>query len=181
MIITGIASSPQFLFERSNLASPELVYLAKRALAEYGATRLITSLSPGWEQALAKAAIELEIPYTVAIPYPGRDLEWKRELRIHYLDLLARASEVYQVAEFCNETALIESHLWRMERSDLMLALWDYEFEGEVFSIMSFALKNGKQVANLWEDWKHLYSLRRPQVTFVAQKRVGAQVYQRKD
>jgi hypothetical protein len=181
MIITGIAHPPVRLHERSNLPSTELVYLAMRALREYGATQLLTSLAWGWEQALASAAIEMEIPFTVAIPYPGREVEWQREPRIRYYDLLARASEVYRVNDCYSDTSIMEGHQWRVQRAGLVLALWDYEFAGDTFSTIKYALQAGKKVVNLWQDWEALTNLRRPVFSFSLQRsRTGAQVFNRK-
>lgn len=181
MIITGIAPSPRDLHDRNYLPSPELVYLAKLALKEYQATGLITSLALGWEQALTKAAIELEIPFTVAIPYPGRDAEWERDAHICYLDLMARSAEVYRVSECRSDTALLEGHYWRVYRADVVLALWEYDFQSEVFSVMNYATTSGKSVVNLWEDWQRLYKMRRPVVNYAPKKKkLGAQVFERK-
>jgi hypothetical protein len=140
---------------------------------------LITSLAQGWEQALAKAAIEMEIPYTVAIPFPGRDADWKREARLLYLDLLARASDVYRVCDEWFEGAVMEGHFWRVDRSELVLALWDYDFQGDTFQTVSYGLKTSRTVVNLWSDWSHLYSLRRarPAVS-IQNKKIGAQVFE---
>jgi hypothetical protein len=179
MIVTGIAHPPGRLHERGPVPSAELVYLAQTALKAYGATHLITSLAPGWEQALARAALELGIPYTVAIPYPGRDLEWEQRVRLGYLDLLARAGEVYRVSDAFTPDALLTGSCWRTSRADLILALWDFDFSGLTFQSLDYALKLEKTVVNLWKDWQHLYSLRkaRPNVHVRAQK-VGAQVFE---
>lgn len=180
MIVTGIAPPPQHLHDRSYLPSSELVYLAIKALGDYQATHLITSLALGWEQALAKAAIELEIPYTVAIPYPGRDADWKRDARVLYLDLLARSAEVYQVSDVCSDTALLEGHCWRVDRAGLLLSLWEYEFQGDVYAVMNYAMQIERTVVNLWEDWYRLYHLRRRTRSFTPLKKVGARVFERK-
>lgn len=160
MIVTGIAHAPRRLNERTSLPSGEMVYLAKRALRLYRATRLITSLSPGWEQALAKAALELDLPITVAIPYPGRDQNWDRAARTSYLSLLTRADEVVRICDEPDEEAEMEGHRWRVDESDLVLSLWDYEFSGETYEVMTFALQTGKTVVNLWQDWDHLVKMR---------------------
>jgi uncharacterized phage-like protein YoqJ len=159
-----------------------LVYLAKRGLKAYKATHLVTSLSPGWEQALVKAALELKLPFTVAIPYPGRDSEWDHELRVQYLGLLARADEVYRISECYTETAMLEAHLWRVDHSDSVLALWDYDFDCTTFQVIEAGLKSGKEVVNLWQDWYHLYSMRRraPQDYAPQPKRNGAQIFDNK-
>jgi hypothetical protein len=178
MIITGIAHTPARLHERTYLPSNELVYLASKALREYNATSLITSLSLGWDQALAKAALELKIPFSVAIPYPGRDRVLKRDAQVIYYDLLAHSTDVHQVSEDYCDSAMLEAHIWRVEHSDYVLALWDYEFTGDCFRVIDFALKSDKPVANLWEDWRKLYMLRKSNQEINQQDRPhGAQVF----
>jgi hypothetical protein len=112
MIITGIAHNPQRLHEKSEQPSTELVYLAARALENYQATSLVTSLSYGWDEALAKAAVEMKIPFTVAIPYPGRDTSMKREDMVIYYDLLSRPEDVYRINEAYCDTAAYECFCW---------------------------------------------------------------------
>jgi uncharacterized phage-like protein YoqJ len=177
VIITGVAPIPEKLHERSILPSNELVYLASKALRGYRAKNLITSLEPGWEQALAKAAVELKIPFVVAFPYPGRDTEWSRESRILYYELLARAVEVFQVADSKYESAPLECHQWKIDRSDMVLALWDYEFESEVFQSIQYSLEKGVEVNNIWQDWHSLYSLKKAQPSYQKSTRKGAQVF----
>lgn len=181
MNITGIANPPYLLHERTDLPSSELIFLASQALRDYEATHLITSLSPGWELALAEAANELEIPYTVAIPYPGRDQEWKGASRIRYYDLLARAYGVYQVSDVCIDTAMLDCHHWMADRVDLILALWNYEFFGDTFNVIDYGIKKGITVTNLWHDWESLYTLKRTaRVKTSPIRRGGAQVYEAK-
>jgi hypothetical protein len=177
MIVTGIAPAPQQLEERSSLPSNELVYLASKALKTYKATRLITSLQPGWEQALAKAAIECKIPYVVSFPYPGRDSEWSQEMRVLYYELLSRAAEVYQICDEYTETALRECQEWQTDKAELVLALWDYDFDSQVFSGIRYAVDHDVQVCNLWQDWESLTLLRKNPQPSKAHRRKGAQVY----
>jgi hypothetical protein len=178
MLVTGIAPTPERLNERRDVPSGELVYLAKKALEQYQATRVLTSLDLGWEQALAKAAIELEIPFTVAIPFPGRDENWDRDARQSYLDLLSQADEVYRLCDHYTETAELEARFWQIDQADLTLALWDFDFQSDIFRAVEYAVKHDRELINLWEDWAHLFTLRRrrPHVS-KTQKRRGAQVF----
>ncbi len=181
MIITGIAHEPKRLYEKTELPSGELIYLASKALREYKAKRLITTLDLGWEMALTKAALELKIPFIVAIPYPGRDTTWNKSTRSTYLELMARASEVFRIADCYSETALTECRDWRLDQSDLVLALWDYEFEGEPFLGIDYALKSNKTVCNLWKDWEYLSRLRRKDPPpYTAQDPKGARIFGKK-
>jgi hypothetical protein len=179
MIITGIAHAPEKLNERSSRPSAELIYLASRALRMYKASHVISSLAPGWEQALVKAAIELRIPFTVAIPFPGRELMWDQEARRLYLELMAQAEEVYRLNECPSDEAAMEGHLWRADRADIVLTLWDYQFYGETFRMIEHALKDDKEVVNLWEEWCQLCALRkaRPSVTVTPSQVQGAQIF----
>ncbi len=179
MIVTGISHAPARLHERTYLPSTELVYLATKALREYKAKHLVTSLSLGWEQALAKAAVELKVPFTVAIPYPGRDRVLRRDAQALYHELLSKADEVYQVSEEYDDSSMYEAHCWRVDCSDQVIALWDYEFRGDCFDVIKYALDHDRTVTNLWEDWRHLYMLRKNQTTYTSygDRTRGAQVY----
>ncbi len=180
MIITGLAHPPARLHERASLPSTELVYLAVQALRQYQAAHLITSLAMGWEQALAIAANELEIPYTAALPYPGREVEWPHGARAAYHDLLARAKEVILLTARYADTAVMAGHCWRIDRAGLVLALWDYDFSGDTFASIQYAVSIQKPVVNLWQDWDSLYSLRKPAFIIPVQKAGrGAQVFER--
>lgn len=182
MIVKGIAPMPQAIHDRADLPSVELVYLAKKALEAYRVTRLITSLEPGWEQALAKAAIEMEIPFTVILPYPARDTEWRRDVRIAYLDLLSKAEDVQRLADNRHAIALLNCHRAQIDRAECVLALWEYDFKDETFQLLQYGLKRGITVVNLWEDWTHLYKLRRQRAAAPkAPRRTGAQVFDRKN
>jgi uncharacterized phage-like protein YoqJ len=159
----------------------DLVYLAVRALNRYGATEVITSLALGWEQALAKAAIELGIPYTVAIPFRGRNYDWNCDVNRLYHELLESAERIHCISDVYSDHVMIEDHLWRVGRSDAVLALWDYEFQGETFSVIDYALKSRKLVINLWKDWESLFRLRRHRSSPVQQSRNGARIFYRSD
>jgi hypothetical protein len=178
MIVTGIAHPPSRLHEKKQQPSLELDLLAVRALQAYPATRLVTTLAPGWEQALAKAALELEIPFAVTIPFPKPGLTWQLEARKLYQKLLAQAGEARTVIQRSSPPVLPGDHAWRIDQADLILALWDYEFQGEAFAAIDYALKAGKKVVNLWQDWEAMLSLRKVYGLAYAPRRNGAQVYE---
>jgi hypothetical protein len=175
VIITGIAPPPGRLYGKSRLAANELVYLASKALKEYQASMVITPLEPGWDQALAKAALELKIPYTVALPYPGRDSEMSQEARVSYYELLSRAHEVYMISEQVSPAAWHECRCWQLDQSDMGLVLWDFSFEGEIFTAVKYGLDQGKTINNLWQDWCTLSNLRK--IKNISYQNAGAQVF----
>jgi len=179
MLITGTAPHPALIHEHRATPSGDLICLARLALSKYQVTRLLTSLSPGWEQALAKAAVEMNIPYTAVIPYPGRDAEWEGQARLLYLDLLARAAGVYLVGDARSSQALFAAHCWQIDHAEYLLTLWDFEFESETFQSLRYALERGLVVVNLWNDWARLNGLRRRTSAPVELARQpGAQVFE---
>lgn len=184
MIVTGISHAPVRLMERTNLPSAELIHLARLALFEYGATRLITSLAPGWEQALAHAALELEIPFIAAIPFRGRDQDWTKEERVHYYKLIGKAERVHCLSEQYHVLASLDGHCWQVDRAEVLIALWDYDFQGETYDTMQYATRSGKRVFNLWEQWSHLREIRkalRVRTASAPTPKSGARVYEIKN
>lgn len=177
MIITGIAPPPGRLYGKSRLAANELIYLASKALHNYKVSRIITPLEPGWDQALAKAALELNIPFTVSLPYPGRDSKMSAGAKITYYELLSRAEEVYLISENDSPTALHDCLYWQLDQSDMGLVLWDYCFEDDIFAAIKYGIEKGKTIINLWEDWYKLSNLSKIKTSTYQSSKTGAQVF----
>lgn len=181
MKITGIAPGLSHLYEHNCPAFEELVYLATQALQVYHPTRLITSLYPGWDQALAKAALNLGIPIHVALPYRKREHFLRVNFPDLYKDLLPKARHIECLSDTQHKDSDLECHLWRASRADMILALWEYEFSGNTFQVIDASLKAHKQVVNLWEDWSRLYSLRKElDAVYRTQPAQGAQIFTQK-
>jgi uncharacterized phage-like protein YoqJ len=177
VIITGIALPPRRLYGNSRLAANELVYLASKALKKYQGTRVISPLEPGWDQALAKAALELKLPYTVALPYKGRDNGMTTGARINYYELLSRADEVYIISENESSSTLYDCRCWQLDQSDMGLVLWDYNFYDDVFLSIKYGLDHRKTINNLWQDWQVLSGLRQTNKQSYQPQKTGAQVF----
>jgi hypothetical protein len=171
--ITGFAPDFTRGYERNDAIFDELVYLAAQSLEMYRPTTLITSLEPGWDQALAKAALGLNIPLHVALPYPEQEWFIQANYPNLYQDLLPKAKYIECMGEGYHPAAGLECRRWRVNRADLALTLWDYGFSGETFELIDFALKAGKKVVNLWEDWSRLDSLRSDLASIYQSVRAG--------
>jgi hypothetical protein len=179
MIVTGVAQAPISIRERNQKASLELVFLAVRALEEVKATRLITNLAPGWDQALVKAALELELPYTVTVPgfYP---VDQNSDTSSPYRELLGRAREARRIMARGRELSRMDEIKWRVRQADLLLVLWDFDFESEIFQVVSYTVKKNKTVVNLWREWEALLRLRRNTAPALVPRRNGAQIFESK-
>jgi hypothetical protein len=178
VVVTGVAPPIERLCKRSILPPNDLVHLAAMALKAYKTEHLITSLEPGWEQALAKAAVEFKIPYTVTVPYAGRDRDLRPAARVLYNELLARANKSVITSGAMGASTLFECRCWQIDNSDLLLALWDFNFQGELFDAIRYALKKGLTVANHWMDWQSFHTLREDiQTDYAPNRPKGAQVF----
>ena len=59
---------------------------------------VITGMALGWDQAVAEAAMQLDIPFLAAVPFEGQESRWLEESREHYDHLLRHAIEVKVVS-----------------------------------------------------------------------------------
>lgn len=115
---------------------------------------VVSGMALGYDMALAKAAIALNIPLIAAVPFKGQELAWKnRNTQQIYHDLLKSA---YQVVIVCpGEYAahkLQKRNEWMVQRSHLTLALWD-QSEGGTGNCVHYARDRQQGVINLWADW----------------------------
>ncbi|MGE5224919.1 MAG: hypothetical protein ACM3PY_20990 [Omnitrophica WOR_2 bacterium] len=157
MIATGIAASYQEIGEDSFIPSKEIIYLAYHNLRKYRITHLFNGMRPGWDFALAMGAVKADIPISAYIPRLGFEKKWDLEIRSQYYKTIMHAR---YIEPFTREPDILprqkEITSWMIERSDVLLVLWRYEFDSLTYQMMQFATKKGVQVVNLWEDLRKL-------------------------
>lgn len=120
---------------------------------------LISGMALGWDQAVAGAAVTLDIPFVAAIPFEGQESRWPAEAQARYRRLLGLAAEVVNVdleratQDWRSATQLLQDrNRWMVDRAGKMLALWDGTMGG-THNCLVYAKKKGVEVANLWLDW----------------------------
>ncbi len=159
MIIAGTGHRPKGLeVERpySDDVYWRLVDLAKVALVKYNPTEVISGVALGWDQALAEAAIQLEIPVDVYIPFVGMESRWPESSQERYRDILESEGVKMILLDrggysprklFARNEAMVSA-------ADCVLALWDGKPGSGTAHAVQHALKSGKRVINLWASWK---------------------------
>lgn len=155
MIITATGHRPQSLggFGRSGFLQQRLVDLARAALKKYMPRGVITGMALGWDQAVAQAATELEIPWVAAIPFQGQEERWPTEAQEKYHELLGKSTKVIVVSEGGYSTAKFHKrNEWMVDHADVVLALWNGKPSGTANTI-EYAKSQGIQVINLWRSW----------------------------
>lgn len=154
MIICGTGHRPNKLGGYSPEVFDKLKTLAHMYLCV--ATDLegvISGGALGWDQALAAAALDLNIPTTLALPFLGFENRWPRDSQFQLEGLMYRAAHVqYICAEGYAGWKMQKRNEWMVDNSDKVLALWDGS-TGGTGNCVAYANKVNKPIINLWSEW----------------------------
>lgn len=133
-----------------------LVDLAKAALQKHQSTKVISGMALGWDQALAEAAIQLEIPVDAYIPFRGYENNWPESSQERYHDILESdgVKTVLLDRGGYSPRKLFARNERMVSAADCILALWDGKPGSGTAHAIQTALKSGKKVINLWASWK---------------------------
>ena len=160
--MTGIAGTghrPEKLGGHGIQTRLALGGLATEYLSVQRPSKVISGMAPGWDQALAGAAVALNIPFIAAVPFAGQHKRWPAESQERYLRLLGMAEDVVNVAGSFPPISGIQvsramqaRNEWMVDRADKMVALWDGSWGG-TFNCVRYAEKKGVPIDNLWSRW----------------------------
>lgn len=124
--------------------------LAREYLLEAKPSLVITGMALGWDQAVAKAAIDLRIPFHAYIPFKGQETVWPQASRLYYLELLKLSEHI----EVCSDggfsaAAMSQRNRRMVDACDGLVALWDGS-SGGTCNCIGYATFAGKPYENLW-------------------------------
>lgn len=150
MIVAGTGHRPDKLGGYTDEASKRLQSLAEFWLRNVNVEGVISGMALGWDQALAWAAVELNIPFYAYIPFVGQEKAWPKQSQSEYHLLLDHAHAVKE----CSEPGYA---VWKMQHRNkcmvddalVVLALWNGS-DGGTANCIEYAKKQNKQVVNLW-------------------------------
>lgn len=153
-----------------------VVDLCRVALPRVRATEVIAGGALGFDEALATAALDLQLPLHLYLPFPGYDARWPAASRANGEMLAERATTV----RFVTTEAIIATRarlpdgtvpplaagevadfLHRRNRAMVddagaIIALFDGQRRGGTYSCLQYADKHKRHVTNLWPSWtKH--------------------------
>lgn len=158
MIICGTGHRPDKLGGYSHEAKAKLVGVANDWL-DYQqqskiVTRVISGGALGWDQALAQAALDNNIPLTLALPFEGFECKWPRESQ-EYLHSLMNPADVMFVCEpGYAPWKMQQRNKWMVDNADRVVALWNGS-SGGTANCVAYADKVHKPVVNLWSYYEH--------------------------
>lgn len=87
----------------------------------------ISGMALGFDTWAAEDCVELEIPFTAAVPFVGQEKSWRDgRVRAHYHELLAKAAEVVVVSSggYTPKKMQVRNE-WMVDHCDLLIAAWD--------------------------------------------------------
>ena len=159
MIICGTGHRPTKLGGYDNSILLSLAKMAKDAISGIGnVEKIISGMALGWDQALALAAIDMQIPLVAAVPFKGQENAWPPASQEVFRDYLRNAHTVHIVCEGGYAAWKMQKrNEWMVDNANIVLALWNGT-PGGTMNCLEYANHVGKEVVNLWEDWRNKYS-----------------------
>jgi uncharacterized phage-like protein YoqJ len=137
----------------------EMTAVAYATLKKLNPDKVITGMALGWDTAIAIAAVKLKIPFEAAVPFTEHANNWNKpsiKLKEH---LLSKADLVTIVTESNNPTyfqickMMEDRNKYMVDKSTILLALWDGKTKGGTTNCMTYAKKKGNiKIINCWEQ-----------------------------
>ncbi|WNN12507.1 SLOG family protein [Chryseobacterium phage MA9V-2] len=158
-VICGTGHRPDKLGGYDNQAAHNnLVHLLIDALRELRPELVIVGMAQGFDQALAEAAYELDIPFIAALPCKGQELRWPTKAQQHYNYLLSLAKAVTIVNEGDYKPWFMQTrNKFMVDNSQATLTVWDGT-PGGTYNTIEYTKQNEKPIINLYDKWKTKYN-----------------------
>jgi uncharacterized phage-like protein YoqJ len=113
---------------------------------------VISGGAQGVDQALALAALELRLPYWVAVPFDGQDAKWPGSARYWYARLLRQAERVVRVCPPGYAPGkFIGRDCFMVDACTHVITLFDGERTGGTWHTLNYAQGKPLPITNLWE------------------------------
>ena len=108
----------------------------------------------GWDQAIAEAALYLDMPLVAYIPFVGQESRWPETSQQRYWHILNNPNTEYVIVCEGGYGA------WKMQKrneamvnaSMHLLALWDGS-TGGTGNCIRYAKAKQRRIENVWDEW----------------------------
>lgn len=152
MTISGTGHRPNKLGGYGLRPFLRLVQILKKWLADHPEVdEVIIGMALGFDQALAQACVELNIPFTAAVPFEGQEKLWRYEDKQRYFDLLNKAKRVIYVGSpGYSAKKMHNRNQWMIDNSDEVLTMYDGS-PGGTGACIRYAETKAKKIHNIYE------------------------------
>lgn len=134
-------------------ARREMRRYARYVLRRHEPDEVISGGALGWDQALGWAAVDLMIPLTLCLPFPGMEGRWQPDQQAEFKALVNRAARIEIVCDSFSTEAYQDRNVWMVDHADYVLGLWDGRHGGGTFNCLRYASERGVRVFQLWQEW----------------------------
>ena len=156
MIVAGTGHRPNKLGGYTRDARTRLFNTAIKSLEHLQPTKLISGMALGWDQALARACVELNIPFIAAVPFAGQETVWPAASQRAYHELCEAASDFIIVSPGGYSAAKMQiRNEWMVDHCDRVLALWDGS-PGGTRNCVDYAKTVNKPISNAWKCFQRM-------------------------
>ncbi len=165
MILAVTGHRPPKLGGYTIEAGERLYRFATRKLAELDPESVITGMALGFDTAVARACLYLNIPYVAAIPFIGQESQWPLSSQATYEFLLKNAASVEIVTDggYTAEAMQLRNE-WMVDNGTDVGALWNGT-AGGTGNCVKYAEKHHKPVLNFWDEWLEFISSHTPKTS----------------
>lgn len=138
-------------------------------LTEFAETQLrklkpdvvISGMALGWDQAIAEAAIDLNIDLHAYIPFEGQELKWPAYSQKRYKELMSCAQKIVICSPGGYEPwKMQERNKQMVDAADMLLALYNGSVGGTQNCMVyadryRFNIRHKKkfEIVNVWDEW----------------------------
>lgn len=110
------------------------------------ATEAISGMALGVDQWAAEICVELDIPFTAAVPFDDHGSNWPLESQANYCDLLAKARHVQVISPGPYAHWKMQArNKWMVNECEVLLAVWDGS-SGGTANCVRYAQQVGRQI-----------------------------------
>lgn len=146
MVIAGTGHRPNKIGGYSAENFLKLTSLAEKTLIELKPNIVISGMALGWDQALAQAAINLEITFVAAIPCFNQEKMWSQEFKNKYSAMINHplCTKHYVSNMDYTPDCMQKRNEWMVDNCNILLALWD-KTPGGTKNCVDYAEKKGNK------------------------------------
>ena len=153
MILGITGHRPPDLGGYSEVAFQVLVTLAKEKIVLLKPRAVIQGMALGWDQAVATACWELNIPYGAYIPFEEQPISWPKESRFRWATLRDHATVERVFGKKYDAELMKVRNMAVVDDSDKMLANYNGYVHSGTGHAVNYAIKQKKEVINVYSEW----------------------------
>lgn len=112
-----------------------------------------TGMALGWDQAVALACVELEIPFIACVPFEGQEKMWPKSSQLNYQELCSKAKEIVCVSGPGYSSWKMQlRNQYMVDSCDRLVAMWDGT-EGGTKNCVDYADLKKIKIYNWYDGW----------------------------